>query len=337
MNEIKRIKLGLIFSYSEDYIAVSYYILNIIEGLNLLEDFEKPELIIFCSREEDFERVKSIGYPYLKMIPLIEESVIPRYTNKLSKVIFKKSILGKCYKSDIVDVLFPGSDQSCFRNIGKKLYWAGDFQDLYFPNNFSQKDLFQRKLYRNRISYNKSHIVFSSNDSLNQYTDNFAKNNAEKHVFQFTVTHPEFKSLDFEEVASLYGIRKRFFITPNQFWMHKNHESIISAVKMLNEKNIDFQFVFTGSERDGKGGKYVKKLKNDVINNQLTEVVKFLGFIDRRHQLKLMEESIAIVQPSFFEGWNTTVEDGKCFEYNYQEIRVQAAKKFKSILNAVIA
>lgn len=39
--------------------------------------------------------------------------------------------------------------------------------------------------------------------------------------------------------------------------------------------------------------------------------VRFLGFIDRKEQLKLMSEAWAVIQPSLFEGWSTVVEDAK--------------------------
>jgi hypothetical protein len=39
--------------------------------------------------------------------------------------------------------------------------------------------------------------------------------------------------------------------------------------------------------------------------------VKFLGFIDRTEQLKLMDSALAIIQTSLFEGWSTVVEDAK--------------------------
>jgi hypothetical protein len=36
-----------------------------------------------------------------------------------------------------------------------------------------------------------------------------------------------------------------------------------------------------------------------------------MGFMDRYEQLKLMSQSIAVIQPSLFEGWSTVVEDAK--------------------------
>jgi hypothetical protein len=44
--------------------------------------------------------------------------------------------------------------------------------------------------------------------------------------------------------------------------------------------------------------------------------VKFLGFIDRAEQLLILKNSIAVIQPSLFEGWSTVVEDCKAQNHN---------------------
>lgn len=44
--------------------------------------------------------------------------------------------------------------------------------------------------------------------------------------------------------------------------------------------------------------------------------VKFLGFIDREDQICLMDNAMAIIQPSLFEGWSTVVEDSKALNQN---------------------
>ena len=43
----------------------------------------------------------------------------------------------------------------------------------------------------------------------------------------------------------------------------------------------------------------------------LRDDIRFLGFIPREEQLMIMKGARAIIQPSFFEGWSTVVEDAK--------------------------
>ena len=39
-----------------------------------------------------------------------------------------------------------------------------------------------------------------------------------------------------------------------------------------------------------------------------------MGVIPREHQLGLMKHSLAVIQPSKFEGWSTVVEDAKSLQ-----------------------
>jgi hypothetical protein len=45
--------------------------------------------------------------------------------------------------------------------------------------------------------------------------------------------------------------------------------------------------------------------------NDLHDNIRILGYMDRVEQLCIMKHSIAIIQPSLFEGWSTVVEDAK--------------------------
>jgi glycosyltransferase involved in cell wall biosynthesis len=56
---------------------------------------------------------------------------------------------------------------------------------------------------------------------------------------------------------------------------------------------------------------YVEGLTDYIAANKLEKHIQFLGLIPREDQLCLMKNSLAIVQPSYFESWNTTVEDAK--------------------------
>jgi glycosyltransferase involved in cell wall biosynthesis len=43
----------------------------------------------------------------------------------------------------------------------------------------------------------------------------------------------------------------------------------------------------------------------------LDDNIIFLGFLPRMEQIALMKYAAAVIQPSLFEGWNTTIEDAK--------------------------
>ena len=56
---------------------------------------------------------------------------------------------------------------------------------------------------------------------------------------------------------------------------------------------------------------YSDDLVKYVRQNKMSNNVKFLGEIPYSHVLELIKSSIAVINPSFFEGWSSTVEECK--------------------------
>ena len=133
-------------------------------------------------------------------------------------------------------------------------------------------------------------------------------------VVNFAVTHPVYDHLNIDELKLKFEINKEYFISPNQFWQHKNHMTILKAIKLLKERQKEVLVVFTGKEYDYRNPDYTGDLKRFVLENDLTSNILFLGFIDRAEQLQLMKHAKAIIQPSLFEGWSTVVEDAKAMD-----------------------
>jgi glycosyltransferase involved in cell wall biosynthesis len=71
--------------------------------------------------------------------------------------------------------------------------------------------------------------------------------------------------------------------------------------------------VFCGKEHDPRKPSFANELKlmgQDLVDNGN---VYFLGYLPKNEQMCLINESIALIQPSKFEGWSTTIEDGIAF------------------------
>ena len=97
----------------------------------------------------------------------------------------------------------------------------------------------------------------------------------------------------------------------NQFWPHKNHIRVLEAISQLKSKELPFQIVFTGNTSSYRNKNIFNDLKDFIEKNQLTNDIIITGFIDRDEQIALIKNAIAVVQPSYFEGWSTVIEDAK--------------------------
>lgn len=315
----KREKIGLRYQPTSNWIAGSYYVLNIVHALNTIADSEKPVIVVFCNTDEDFDDLKKqTSYPYLK-----KRIIFPTWNSKYA--IFMR-VLRKLTRIDLGDYekiptrwdnmkfVYPFSSLDDKQTIKSKcLGWIPDFQDKYLQYLFSDDELRSRNdAQKSFIEYNVP-LVFSSNDARNDFLKFHPEGKELKtFILQFAVTHPDFSQESIENLKIKFGITKKYFFCANQFWTHKNHLFLFEAYKKAKDKGLDLQLVCSGKLSDYRDKEYSAKIRTFIRDNNLEDDIKILGFIERTEQLCLMKNSYAVVQPSLFEGWSTVVEDAKC-------------------------
>jgi glycosyltransferase involved in cell wall biosynthesis len=310
---MRRKEIMLSFQYDENWIGGTYYILNIIKALNKIDDRDKPKLTILHSPESSLAEIEKIGYPYLEYMPF--SSKLPSYKRMLNRLFyfFTSATVFTVKLPRRVENFYPAINHSINRsNIGQYYTWIGDFQEQYLPQFFSKVEVLSRKFWHRLIVNSKTPVVFSSHNALEDFDKFYPNNQNKKAVLRFaSILGTKYKDLRIEELRKKYGITKPYFIVTNQFWKHKNHETAIKAFELLSQTERDVQLVLTGKEHDYRNPEYPAELKRKTLEKNPGNRILFLGFIDRDDQLKLMKESLAVVQPSLFEGWSTVVEDSK--------------------------
>jgi len=99
------------------------------------------------------------------------------------------------------------------------------------------------------------------------------------------------------DLSSIAPIKRNHFLFyPAQFWPHKNHILILSALKKLKDKyQINLNVIFTGSDKGNR--EYVEK---KVEEFDLGKQVFFLGFVEKKDLVLLYKNALALVFPSYF-------------------------------------
>ena len=326
----KRTNIGIVFDdFDGKWTGGTYYILNLIRALLTLPDKEKPCLILFLKKMSDFYLIEELGYPYIKKaseIPhlntLPSYSLVEKAINKLSELIQGRRLIDKRPTAKEIRFLFPlmeidhpiPGEHFLYDYILEKVpkvYWIPDFQDRYYPHFFPSKTLEARK--KNQESIAKSHhsLVLSSKDAEKDFRLFYPTARCKTIVLNFAVVHSDFVEVDSTPFKKNLLIHGSFFFSPNQFWQHKNHLVVLKAVKILKNEGIEPIVIFSGKPIDERNPDYFSSLVTYVEENDLGENIKFAGFLERNLQLKLMQEAIAVIQPSLFEGWSTVIEDAK--------------------------
>lgn len=310
----QKIKLGLVYSYNENWIGGTYYILNLIHALQTLDDKVKPEITIFSESEERFEELKEITkYPFLKFKSLNRSlNKFQILSNRVSKKLFNRKFFNFSKLKPVkVDFLYPNPIKSLDCSQIKHVEWIPDFQEIHLPELFSPKDISNRYRRHQYVAVNADIVVFSSEDARKDFKSLFPSSSCETFVLKFAVTHQKIDQTNFEQLGLKYQLDRPYFFTPNQFWIHKNHLVIIEALKIAVSTNPDLLIAFSGKEADYRASGHVGYLKNLVVEYGLEHNVKFLGFLPREEQVLILRNAIAVIQPSLFEGWSTVVEDTK--------------------------
>ncbi len=307
----KRKRIGILYTYNENWVGGSYYIQNLIRSLIFLPSKEQPFLHIVTQDEKTFQQLKeATGYSKLKYVAdKVTYNAVEKLINKIAVRLLKRKIIIKKIQ---LDWLFPLYNiPNNLKHIVELVFWIPDLQEKHLPTFFSEEEIAMRHQYCLEMIRLNHPIVFSSFAAKNDFDMFYPDSKNSKYVIQFAVTHPKLSNKNIEQVKAKYAIKGDYFFSPNQFWQHKNHIAIIEAAKILKDKGEAVTIVFTGKEHDYRNPEYTDNLKQKVKEYQLEDEILFLGFIDRDDQLLLMKNAQAVIQPSLCEGWSTVVEDAK--------------------------
>lgn len=99
-----------------------------------------------------------------------------------------------------------------------------------------------------------------------------------------------------EAVQEKYGIGKDFLLYPAQFWPHKNHVTLLLALKHLRVHfGLRPPLVLVGSDKGNRP--YIQEMIDQL---DLSTQVHLLGFVPRPDLLALYRKAYAMVFASFF-------------------------------------
>lgn len=188
--------------------------------------------------------------------------------------------------------------------------WIPDFQHVHLPHFFKSEELVARDLQFKMVLEHSDRVIVSSN-AAREDLERFSPAHVDKgRVLQFCSVRPELKHDD-DDIERLYGLHAPYFYIPNQFWAHKNHGIAVEALAILRARRPDVQIICSGALSDYRNPMHVMELKRRIDELGLTEHFRLLGLIPYAHIARLIARSAAVINPSYFEGWSTTVEESK--------------------------
>ena len=308
------IKVGFIGSVSKEWMGGLNYFKNLLFAINSVEKKEL-EVFVFVGKKIDIETKRM----FQEYATVIEDSVFDRksikwFLSKIEKKIFKTNILlENILKKHNIQILSHAAITN-LKNV-KTINWIPDFQHIHLPQMFSEKEIQNRNNNFLKLIRDSDLIVLSSFDALKDMKK-FAPNYEDKaRVLQF-VSQPNSRYFELGEhdkslLLQKYEIKDDFFYIPNQFWKHKNHMMIFEAISELKKDGIEINIVCTGYLGDYRNKTYIDDAREFIKSNNLEDNIKLLGLVDYEDVFALIKFSKAVINPSLFEGWSSTVEECK--------------------------
>ena len=313
------IKVGFIGAVSKEWMGGLNYFNNLLFAIDSLNNKEL-QIFVFVGKKTD-EDIKNMFKRYGTVIEdrIFDRKSLKWFLMKLEQNIFKTNfLLENILKKYDIQVLSHTSITK-FKNI-KTINWIPDFQHIHLPQMFSKKEIENRDKSFIQIIKESDVVVLSSFDALKDLRKFSSEYQNKARVLQF-VSQPNSRYFELNEndknnVLKKYDIKDEFFYMPNQFWKHKNHMTVFTAINELKKDGIQICVVCTGHLADYRNKTYIDEIKNFIKINNLEKNIKLLGLVEYEDVFALIKFSKAVINPSLFEGWSSTVEECKSVEKN---------------------
>jgi glycosyltransferase involved in cell wall biosynthesis len=216
----------------------------------------------------------------------------------------------RAFRRERIDVVFEAGEFFGLRFPIPALTWVADFQSHHLPQFFSRRARWRTYLGRRLQLMGRRMILLSSRDAERDCLQFLPRSHGRTLVVPFAIPQPDGLVAD-PAIPRGHGLPDRYFYLPNQFWQHKNHLAVIEGLAIARAKAPEMVVAASGSTIDHRDPRFYDALRDRVSALGLDESFRFLGLVPAPDVAQLALQSVAIVNPSLFEGWSTTVEEGK--------------------------
>jgi glycosyltransferase involved in cell wall biosynthesis len=287
------------------------YQVNLIKAL-LNYQHTRVNTFLFLGEDTDkriVDRFKEINGLHIIQSPIFDEKL---KSSRLFKAIFfgKDSQALNIFSSYQIDVVFEVANFYGWRFPIPSIAWIPDLQHRQMKHLFSFFGYWKRELGFQFQLRSGRKMMFSSEDAKITFERFYPESLGKTHVARFVIPTQECQE-DIVKIRGTYKVPHQFFFLPNQFWKHKNHECVIRALANAKEKGHEIVVVSTGQKSDIRDALYFPKIESLVKELGLVDNFIMLGVIPYQHIIGLMQSCDALINPSLFEGWSTTVEEAK--------------------------
>lgn len=313
--------IALLTRGGKGWLGGSQYTKNIAHALKGLPSAKRKTLRVTVvvmpgSDVESFKDIENVADRVVDGDVMMKPYSVPnrvRWKAKRTLGISVDPRLEEFLKRERVDFAYPCRPRKDLLPGLRFADWIPDFQYDYYPDGSNEVEIAGRKAEWTYVTQHVPRIVLSSESAERDCLRLFPVSRGKTFVLPFRVRFPtEHLQNRLTEVLNEYTLPNRFFLVCNLFAPTKNHIVIFEALKLLRDDGVFPTVVCTGDLHDYRNPHFANTILRAINQNGIASQVRLLGVIPRQHQIQLMRLSVALIQPSLFEGWNTAVEEAHC-------------------------
>jgi glycosyltransferase involved in cell wall biosynthesis len=305
---------------SSGWTAGGHYLKNLFIALKQLDKPSQPVITLLATKGTPPDQYRFLD-PYIDNLVFIRETKWQRYWKSaylripipewLERLVVPRKGLITQLRKNQVDILYSNTEYGPHFPI-PLLSWIPDFQHAFLPELFSTSKIRTRDRHNDRIARYATRVILSSQSALSDLGQAIPQAVQKACVVSFVAQIPPgVYDIEPMKVCERYHLPEKFFYLPNQFWKHKNHAVVLEALTLLKKEHPEFIVVCTGNSFEFRGQGYYQQLVETIHVRGLDEAMVLLGLVPHENIFQLMRQSLAVLQPSLFEGWSTTVEEAK--------------------------
>lgn len=270
------------------------------------------EPVVFCARAARLDLASGFPPVRFERTALIERGGIGWALRKaLTEVMGSDAILAKFLERRGVQALSHSG------HLGRAsrfptLPWIADFQHVKLPQLFTADEIALREREYRKWCRNGTRIILSSKDARNDLATFCPEGLPKVEVLPFVAGVERRESWPgLAELRVRHGFEGRYFLLPNQFWVHKNHRLVVDALRILAGRGERLLVLATGNPQDYRQPAHFAELMAHVQASGVADSFRVLGIVPFDDLMGLMQGSVAVINPSRSEGWSTSVEEAK--------------------------
>jgi len=242
--------------------GVNTYIFGLLDGFSSCMD-SGVEFTIFCTSHNKASFEKYTKYSGITIITIDTYRTIYRKSVMLIPFVIGSSALWRAFNDfyisivgikktieDSCDLLYTATTTLKFYNLDiPTVLSMHDIQQYHYPDFFSKKELRLRRLTFENSAKTATYIQASSYFIKNDLLEHFVWLDPKQIVvIPEGVNLDEYENSLEDDILEKYNLPNSFLFFPAQLWKHKNHITVLRALKEIENDNKKIPMVMVGAK-----------------------------------------------------------------------------------------